>query len=79
LLKLYATSGNAIRNQRGPDKTTCPSEIARKLFPNDWRRQMKSIVEAAIELHQQGKVVITQKGLSVDVDHIKGPIRIKII
>lgn len=65
--------------QRGPQKSTCPSEIARMLFPDDWRKHMKHIVEVAIDLHHQGKVAITQKGILIDVNHIKGPIRIKII
>lgn len=65
--------------QRGPQKSTCPSEIARMLFPDDWRKHMKNIVDVAIDLHHQGKVLITQKGKAIDVNHIKGPIRIKII
>lgn len=65
--------------QRGPQKSTCPSEIARMLFPDDWRKHMKNIVDVAIDLHHQGKVSITQKGKPIDVNHIKGPIRIKII
>ncbi|MBB5621334.1 hypothetical protein HDE69_002395 [Pedobacter cryoconitis] len=40
---------------------------------------MKNVVDAAIDLHNQGKVVITQKGIPIDVNQIKGPIRIKII
>lgn len=67
-----------IANSRGPEKTTCPSEIARMLFPDDWRTHMKNVRNVAIELHLEGKVVITQKGMPVDVDQIKGPIRIKI-
>jgi hypothetical protein len=69
----------SVATQRGLEKTTCPSEIARMLFPHDWRKHMKEVVDVAIELHNQGKVVITQKGIPVDVDHIKGPIRIKIV
>lgn len=68
----------AVATQRGPEKSTCPSEIARMLFPADWRRHMKDVVGAATDLHRQGKVSITQKGLAIDVDHIKGPIRIRI-
>ena len=68
----------SIAAQRGPEKSTCPSEISRLLFPDNWRRHMKEVVDVAIDLHNQGKVVITQKGMPVDVDHIKGPIRIKI-
>ena len=67
-----------MATQRGPDKTVCPSEIARELFPTNWRKHMQEVRDAAIELQKQGKVSITQKGLPVDVEHIKGPIRIKI-
>jgi hypothetical protein len=69
----------SVATQRGPEKSTCPSEIARMLFPDDWRKHMKNVVDAAIDLHHQGKVVITQKGIPIDVEHIKGPVRIKII
>ena len=68
----------AIATQRGADKSTCPSEIARLLFPDDWRKHMKDVVDVAVDLHNQGKVAITQKGIPIDVNHIKGPIRIKI-
>ena len=66
----------AEADKRGPDKSTCPSEIARMLFGDDWRKEMGKVRDVAIGLHRDGKVVITQKGVPVDVDHIKGPIRI---
>ncbi|WP_316807183.1 DUF3253 domain-containing protein [Pedobacter agri] len=69
----------SVATQRGTEKTTCPSEIARMLFPEDWRDHMAAVVDASIGLHHQGKVLITQKGLPIDVNHIKGPIRIKIV
>ncbi|KGE14487.1 DUF3253 domain-containing protein [Sphingobacterium deserti] len=62
---------------RGSEKSVCPSEIARMLYPEDWREHMKDVVDVAISLHHQGKVIITQKGVAIDVNHIKGPIRIK--
>lgn len=65
--------------QRAPDKTVCPSEIARELFPDDWRKHMDDIRMEAIKLQKAGKVQITQKGKPVDVDLIKGPVRIKLI
>lgn len=68
-----------VATQRGAEKSTCPSEIARMLFPNDWRKHMTEVVHAAVALHQQNKVSITQKGKVIDVKHIKGPIRIKIV
>ncbi|RZJ63406.1 MAG: DUF3253 domain-containing protein [Flavobacterium sp.] len=39
---------------------------------------MQTIVDVAIDLQHQDRVIITQKGLPIDVDCIKGPIRIKI-
>lgn len=63
---------------RGQDKSTCPSEIARMLFPEDWCTHMKDIVKVVIELQTEGKALITQKGVPVDVTNIKGPIRIKL-
>ena len=68
----------AVASTRGYGKSTCPSEIARMLFPENWRKHMKAVVDVAIELQQQEKVVITQKGLPVEPNHIRGPIRIKI-
>ena len=64
---------------RGPDKSTCPSEIGRKLFPHHWREHMPAIRKEAIALQKQGLVLITQKGNSVNTEDSKGPIRIKII
>jgi hypothetical protein len=69
----------SMATERGADKTICPSEVARSMFPADWRKHMNKVREAAIDLHLEGKVTITQKGEPVDVNHIKGPIRIKIV
>ncbi|WP_439558414.1 DUF3253 domain-containing protein [Dyadobacter sp.] len=73
-----ATTILATAIHRGAEKSTCPSEIARMLFPDDWRKHMEDVREVAINLHNKGSVVITQKGVPVDVKHIKGPVRIKI-
>ncbi|SFA54456.1 Protein of unknown function [Pedobacter suwonensis] len=67
----------AVAEQRGADKSTCPSEIARMLFPGRWREQMAAVMEVAIDLCNNGKISITQKGKEVDVKKIKGPVRIK--
>lgn len=74
-----AASIMAVATLRGAEKSTCPSEIARMLFPGDWRIHMKDVVGVAVNLHRDQKVAITQHGLPIDVDHIKGPIRIKIV
>lgn len=73
-----ATTILATATERGREKTTCPSEIARMMFPDDWRRHMDEVRKVAIDLQHQGKVVITQKGVPIDISKIKGPIRIRI-
>jgi hypothetical protein len=69
----------AMAAKRGPEKTICPSDVAREMFPADWRKHMDEVRKEAIVLHKAGKVVITQKGVAVDTGHIKGPVRIRII
>jgi len=64
---------------RGAEKSTCPSEIARLLFPDDWREHMKDVLDAAIDLHNKGSIVITQKDMPINVKDFQGPVRIKII
>lgn len=64
--------------ERGKDKTICPSEVGRKLWPQDWRRHMEEIRKTAFELRDEGKVTITQKGNEVVENEVSGPIRIRI-
>jgi len=68
----------SMATERGADKSICPSEVARAIFDTGWRKHMDDVREAAIRLHQNGQVIITQKGEPVDVHHIKGPIRITV-
>lgn len=67
-----------LARQRGPQKTFCPSEVARALFPDNWRPQMPAVRQAARQLAQDGEVRILQSGQEVDIDHVKGPIRIQL-
>lgn len=69
----------ATAKDRGPNKSTCPSEIARMLYPEKWRRYMEEVRSIAVQLRDQGKVLITQKGTVIETDNFKGPIRIKIV
>jgi hypothetical protein len=68
-----------MAKERGADKTICPSEVARALFPDDWRKHMDEVRQCAVNLQHAGRVIITQKGKPVDAENIKGPIRIKIV
>lgn len=68
-----------MATERGADKSICPSDVARNLFALNWRKYMDEVRAVAVDLQRQGKVAITQKNKPIDVNHIKGPIRIKII
>ena len=52
ILELVAT--------RGADKSACPSEVARRLYPEDWRAHMDEVRAAARELLREGRIRVTQ-------------------
>ncbi len=62
---------------RGAEKSICPSEVARQLYPDNWRDRMQDVVDVASAMHRKGEVLVVQHGEPVDVNQIKGPIRIK--
>jgi hypothetical protein len=65
----------ALAKTRGPEKTFCPSELARTLAPTNWRPLMTAIRKAAAELIEEGRLRITQRGREVDPAKARGPIR----
>lgn len=65
--------------ERGFDKSFCPSEIARELFPENWREMMDEVREIGDQLVIEGKLVILQKGIIQEQPstELKGPIRFR--
>ncbi|TQV75878.1 DUF3253 domain-containing protein [Denitrobaculum tricleocarpae] len=65
---------------RGPEKSICPSEVARALIKDldEWRELMPSVRAVAADLHRCGKISILQGGCEVDPQSAKGPIRLAI-
>jgi hypothetical protein len=62
---------------RGPEKTICPSEAARRLAgDDDFRPYMEPVREAAAQLSNQGRIEVTQKGRRVAIGEARGPIRL---
>lgn len=61
--------------QRGA--TICPSEVARKEYPLDWRGRMEEVRMAARRLVARGLIEIMQGGHVVDPSTAKGPIRLR--
>jgi hypothetical protein len=64
-----------LAQERGMEKTFCPSEAARRLAPADWRRWMPQVREEAALLVAAGKLRCTQRGREVDPSQVRGPLR----
>jgi len=67
-----------LRERKG-GKTICPSEVARRLAPREWRTLMHSVREVAAQLALEGRLVATQKGKEVNALFAHGPIRLKAV
>lgn len=61
---------------RKPTETICPSEVARKLFPENWRDHMDEVRAVAIDMSLENILEITQKGKKVSPP-FRGPIRLR--
>lgn len=66
-----------LAQERGPDKTFCPSEVARTLDPEKWRDQMSAVRETATRLVDAGVLRCTQRGKTVDPRTARGAIRLR--
>ncbi len=69
----------AMVAERGPDKTVCPSEVARAIAGQDekaWRLLMAPIRAEAVKLADEGRLTIRRKGRVVDPSDFKGIYRL---
>lgn len=65
-------------DERAPDRTICPSDVARAVGDADsWRSLMDATRAVAARLADAGEVVVTQRGEIVDVRTARGPVRIR--
>lgn len=63
--------------ERGPEKSICPSEVARALAPEEWRRHMTAVRGVAAVLSAEGAVDILRKGKPVPPEAMHGVIRLR--
>jgi hypothetical protein len=66
----------ALLRERGPDKTICPSEVARAIGGEQWRKRMALVREVAEQLVSAGTLEVRQKGARVEPRTARGPIRL---
>lgn len=68
-----------LLSDRAPDASICPSEVARRLWPDDaWRDAMPDVRRVAARLAEIGVIRITQSDAELDPDApMTGPIRLR--
>jgi hypothetical protein len=67
-----------LLDARDVSSSICPSDVARVLADDDhWRGLMDDVRSVAGRLAQQGRVRITQGEKTVDIETVRGPIRIR--
>ena len=57
--------------------TACPSEVARRLVPDDWRLLMGAVLSVAASLQKKGLLDAYQRGRPVTIAEAHGPIRLR--
>jgi len=62
---------------RRPEGTICPSEVARSLWPDEWRDHMDEVRQAAGRLCSLELLQVMQRGKPVEPEHAVGPIRLQ--
>ena len=64
--------------QRGTEKSICPSEVARTLSA-EWRPLLPAVRQEAVRLMQEGRIDILRKGKAVeDPGQVRGVIRLRL-
>jgi hypothetical protein len=68
---------------RSAEASICPSEVARKMSPEEWRPMMQEVRGVAAKMALEGKLRITQGDAQLDPQDVlkgwvKGPIRLRL-
>ena len=66
-----------IAAERGPEKSLCPTDVARAVSAEDWRPLLGAVRKVAADLARQGKIEILRKGKPINPDEIRGVIRLR--
>lgn len=66
----------ALVEQRGVGKTICPTEAARVVSPEHWRKLLPEVRAEAVRLAGDGQISIYRKGQPVDPMDFKGVYRL---
>ena len=64
--------------ERGPGKSIDPSEAARAVDAEGWRRLLPQVRATAVGLARQGRLAILRHGKPVDPEGFKGVYRLRL-
>lgn len=68
----------ALAGHRAPDRTICPSDVARAVGGDGWRSLMDEVREVVAGLAAEGEVAVSQRGRVLDPGATwRGPVRIR--
>ena len=68
----------ALLAERGPGKSIDPSEAARAVDAEGWRRLLPQVRSTAVGLARQGRLAILRHGKPVDPEGFKGVYRLRL-
>ena len=67
-----------LLKRRNRSSSICPSEGARRLWPQDWGEHMSDVRDVALAQMREGRLLITQGGQVVDAEQpLRGAIRLR--
>ena len=64
-----------IAAERGPEKSLCPTDVARAVSAENWRSLLGAVRQVAADLARAGKVEILRKGKPSNPDWRKRSVR----
>lgn len=65
----------SLVRDRGTGRSICPSEVARACR-DEWRDLMPVVREVAAKLQEENQIQVTQRGETVQMKNVDGPIRL---
>lgn len=67
-----------LLDSRAAGGSICPSDVARAEYPQDWRKHLEDVRQAARHLARKGLIEITQRAAPLDPDApFRGPVRLR--
>ena len=66
-----------IAAERGPEKSLCPTDVARAVSAENWRPLLGAVRKVAADLARQGKIEVLRKGKPINPDEMRGVIRLR--